>query len=789
MRDLLHQALDLERLSLTGEGVRLGFERALPAWAWVMLVVAAVVVAVASYLRLLGPAPARITLGITRALLLILLAVLISGPQLVKSTETVERDWVLVLVDRSASLTLADVQPDGADARITREQSLRAALDDAWPAWAKIAGDREVLWLGFDRGAYDLTTTADAPPSLGDPAGRTTAIGAAVEQALARAAARPISAVILVSDGRSIDTPARAALRRLQSDRIPIHTVALGSRDPIGDLAVARIDGPRSAFVGDAAPIRVQLARAGAAAPTGATVRLIDNATRLVLDERRIEPADLDDAGTVEVTLVHRPNAPGRESWSVAVTPDGPDLVADNNASDFDIELVDRPMRVLYLDGYPRWEQRYLRNLLLREQSIVSSGVMLAPDRAYTQEGDVTLDEIPDSPERWAEFDAVILGDVRPDMFTREQLAQLRDHIAERGAGLLWIGGESETPVSWWDTPLAELIPFARGASDAMVPLEPFVLTPGPAADALGVLRLGSGGEPPAPAASTLAAAWWPAELSDPQSGWATFYWGQRIDADTVKPTADVIAFAREIITGERHPAVLTMRYGAGRIAYLATDEIWRYRFGHGEVLYERFWVPLIRMLGRESLARSGAGALLSVSARQVVVETPVRVAVELIDQSLMDRDLRTIDVRIRRTDADPALPPTSTVVSLRRSPTSPRLYEGAWTPPESGLWALTALEHELTQPLTESVEAILPRDELRFPEADHDALARLSDETDGLHVPVSDLASLTEHLPNRRLRVLTETTESLWDSPLALALFLLLLTAEWVGRRVIRLV
>jgi hypothetical protein len=779
MNSFIEKALDLERLSLLDESVRLGFERPLPAWAWVMIVVAALGISILSYRRMLGPLPARTILGAIRGLAIIALAVLISGPQLVKGDETVERDWVLVLVDRSASLTLADVELPGSTARISRNAALQRALTDAWPAWSAVAQDREVLWLGFDRGAFDLSRPDAAPPDLGVAEGRATAIGAALDQALARAAARPMSAVVILSDGRSIDTPSRAALRRLQADRIPVHTVALGSRDPIGDIAIARIDGPRSAFVGDVAPIRVELARAGSGAG-GATVRLIDSATRIVLDERRIEPDALAETGRAEAVLVHRPTTPGRETWTVEITPDGADLVDGNNTGELAIELVDRPMRVLYVDGYPRWEQRYLRNLLLREKSIVSSGIMLAPDRSYTQEGDILLDEIPDSPERWAEFDAVILGDVRPDMFTREQLAQLRDHIAERGAGLLWIGGEAETPVAWWDTPLAELLPFSRSATDAMVPLEPFVLEPGPAADALGVLRLAVGAEQ-----------WWPADLSDHASGWATFFWGQRIDTERVKPTAQTIASAREAFSGAAYPIVLTMRYGAGRIAYIGTDEVWRYRFGQGENLYERFWVPLVRMLGRESLARSGSGALLTVSSRQVVVEQPVRITVELVDQSLMDQDLRTIDARIERTSTDPTDPATSgsTVVSLRKSAASPRLYEGSWTPADPGLWAITALDQELDAPLTERVEVILPRDELRFPEADHEALERLSAETQGRHVAAADLASLTEHLPNRKLRILTETTESLWDTPLALAVLLLLLTAEWVGRRVIRLV
>jgi len=780
MTNLLERLLDLQKLSLADEAVRLGFERPFPAWAWVLIVAGALAVALLSYWRMSGPMIARAALGVVRGLILILIALLISGPQLVKGTETVERDWVLVLIDRSASLTLADVTPPSGAQRITREASLEQAMVSAWPKWAQVAKDREVIWLGFDRGAFDLERESEGEIKLSEPAGRTTAIGASLEQALARASARPMSAVVIVSDGRSVDSPSRAVLRRLQADRIPVHTVALGSRDPIGDIAVARIDGPRSAFVGDVTPIRVEVSRAGSGAPSGATVRLIDSATRMVLDERRVEPDALSDAtgGRTEVVLVNRPTVPGRENWIVEVTPDGADLVAGNNAGEIGVELVDRPMRVLYVDGYPRWEQRYLRNLLLREKSVVSSAVMLAPDRAYTQEGDIVLDEMPDSAERWAEFDAIILGDVRPDMFTRDQLEQLRDHIAERGAGLLWIGGESETPAAWWDTPLAELIPFTRAASDVVPLAEPFLMAPGPAADRLGVLRLGVKTDE-----------WWPPELSDPATGWATLYWGQRITPDQLKPTAEVIADAVGAYSAESTPLVLTMRYGAGRVAYVATDELWRFRFGQGDSLYERFWVPLIRMLGRESLARTGASALLTVSARQVVVENPVRIAVELIDQSLLDRELRTIDVRVEHQGEPTDSSADSQVLTLRRSSPNSRVYEGNWTPPDPGIWKIAALGQELGEPLVSQIEVVLPKDELRHPEADHEALERLSEETQGLHVSVADFESVTEHLPNRQLRVLNETTESLWDTPLALLAVLILLTGEWVGRRVIRLV
>jgi len=49
-------------------------------------------------------------------------------------------------------------------------------------------------------------------------------------------------------------------------------------------------------------------------------------------------------------------------------------------------------------------------------------------------------------------------------------------------------------------------------------------------------------------------------------------------------------------------------------------------------------------------------------------------------------------------------------------------------------------------------------------------------------------LSGLPENLRSRERVTLRERYETLWDSPLALILLISLLTVEWVGRRVIRL-
>ncbi len=238
------------------DAVQFGFARPMPAWAWLLVVLAAGVVSFWSYSRLTGSRPARLAMAALRAATLLALAVLISGPQLVRPNERVEKDWVLVLLDRSASMAIADA-PGGAG-RMTRDQQLRDAVAGAWPAFATLAKDRTVVWMGFDSAVYDLKITeSNGAPTGVDPGkaeGRRTSLGAALDQALARAAARPLSGVVILSDGRSADEPGRVAIKRLQAERIPVFAVALGSPDPVADLSVHAAEGPAMAFVNDTVP-------------------------------------------------------------------------------------------------------------------------------------------------------------------------------------------------------------------------------------------------------------------------------------------------------------------------------------------------------------------------------------------------------------------------------------------------------------------------------------------------------------------------------------------------------
>lgn len=801
-------------LSATDEPLRLTWEQPFPGWAWLLIVLASLALAWWSYSRLTGPKPARVTLAAMRAALLLLVCVLLSRPALELPRETIEPDWVIVLADRSQSMRIADVvEQDRPPRRMTRDQQLASLLDASGETWQRIDAQRELVWLGFDRGAYDLAdggtapadTERDAAVSLGAAEGRQTRISAALDHALQRAAARPVSGIVLFSDGQTIDPPTRSIVRRLQQEQIPVHVVPLGSDEPLGDVAIRRAEAPGRAFIRDRVPVTVDIERIGdGGAAIEGTIRLVDEATGETLDEIDLPPAGSADADRTAFTLNAEPTMAGSATWRVEIDTDQPVLIPENTVAQFAIELIDRPLRVLYVDGYPRWEYRYLKSLLVRESSIESSIILLSADRDFAQEGNLPVTRMPRTSDEFADFDVIILGDVPGSFFSATQLDLMHEHIAERGAGLLWVGGERYTPSTYAGTVLVDVLPMRSPLNLSGIG-RPVTMQPTNVAERLGVLRLTTGapdGERIGPAG---AAGGWPEALLDPSYGWSRLFWAQRIEREQLKPAVEVLAETVDRFSGGASgpahlPLAMRMRFGAGQVMYVATDEIWRWRYGRGELLPEQFWVQIIRLLGRESLVANGDRALLDVRPSRVLVGQPMTIELRVLDSMLADAinagpdGRREIDAMLETSTGEPVA-----ALTLRSVNESDNLFRLTYVTDTVGQLRVRVTDDEVSGAaggelrdleLMAPVEVAYPDDELRQPQTDHELLAALASQTGGAVLDETGLARLDDpqYLRNRSIRTLNPLRESIWDTPLAFSLVLLLLTLEWIGRKIIRL-
>ena len=743
------------------------FERPLPSWAWFLVFVFAIAVAVWSYRRLAGATQKRsrslrTALVAFRVATLVLLVALISGPTVRFERTRTERDRLVVLVDRSRSLSIADA-PGGT----TRDEQLAAILRSSQGTLGAIARDKDIDVVGFSGGTFSLAAKdLDIAAALGKPEGERTDLDAALRQSITRGAGRPLSGVLVLSDGRSSVPVSPETMRLLERDSVPVFTVALGSRERIGDAAINATTSPARAFVRDRVPVEVRVDRGGIAGKLA--VKLVDVATGRELARKDVaETAPVN--GEEVVVLDASTDAAGTHNWRVELVADRPDLVRENDTREFTVEFIDRPLRVLYVEGTSRWEYRYFKNLLIREKDVESSIMLLSADRDFAQEGTAPIARLPRTKEEFSKFDLFVIGDVPSGFFSPDQLAVMRGEVSERGAGLLWIAGERSTPASWEGTPLADLFPFRPPLA-----LEPRVgaslIKPTIVAERLGVLRLADDADG------------WPDAFSDANLQWPRLRYVQSVPRARLKPTAEVLAEAEGAGIGaeETTAAVTRMRFGAGEVIFVATDEIWRWRYGQGERYPERFWVPLVRLLARESLVQGNERATISVDPPRVAPGESVVITLRFVDEESAQQSAASVPAEIVAADGTPV----GRVDLVREGSVA-----SATLPVERvGVFKAVASDPSFGR-ASAAFEVVRRDDELRRGDADHEALADLSKRTSGRALDAQSITSLPELLPRRARETDESVMRTMWDTPGALAALLLLLGLEWIGRRLLRLV
>ncbi len=771
MSTLLDWMFGLKAGTFGAEDSSLGFIRTLPAFIWIAAFILLAILVTRSYRGLSAPRWTRVVLGCVRWCVVVLLLVLAMGPQIQRSRTLIEPDRVIVLLDASGSMNTPEVDPDGS--LTTRAAILSDLLETNDSVFEQIAEDS-----AMDLYTFTNHTTKHASPLSIDPEAiapsASTALGRSIQSALSAAGTNPISGIVVFSDGQSHDQPSPALLESLISSGIPVISVPIGSSEPVHDASIRMLDSPHAVFAKDRVPIRIHANAAGYDEGDEILFELIDQSTGQTLASTT---QSVGDEPSITADLSHIFEGHGTKKVIVRLTPQGssPDLVSDNNEQPIELRVVSEPMRVLYIDGQPRWEYRYLKNTLMREDTIDATTMLLASDRRFIEEGQPLSGPIPDSLETWEPFDVVILGDVRPELFSEPQLSSLKEHIETRGGGLLWIAGEGATPSAWTGTELAPLLPMQSGKSSSISSgsrrLDPVVMQLTELASQAGLLvqdDLSLSTSHP---------------VSDPDAGWTILRWNASVALEDLKPGVSALALA-QTIGGDSDAALVTsMRYGGGQIGYVGTDEIWRWRYGRGEDLPEKFWLPLIRTLARGTIDRRASSVALSVSPSRIIPRNVARATLDIFDSAVIESLPNQINAEITSLSTNqPGTPITLTGTGPRRST--------LWNPGEPGVYSMS-VSHPLigSDPITTTVRVHSAWDEINNLNTDHAALQDLSAATIGQLLNPDRLSELPDILPNRtRITILPPQTTPLWDRPIVLVILVLLLSIEWIGRRTLRL-
>lgn len=747
---------------------------------WNLLLIAAAVALVVWIYRHEGKTrPWRIGLGALRLGLLLLVIGLLNRPTLTLSKERVEPSVLAVLVDDSASMSVQDVPVDDEDGAEDETISrLTAATQVATPNSQisnSLAEQHELRRFHFSDAAEATT-----PEQLADlePAGSATNVTGSVAEVLRELRGQNLAGVLLLTDGRdTAGGPNAEAQQLVRSAGVPIYPVPVGGAGEPSNVRIEAVAAESIVFAGDVLNVTARLRAVGFDGATEVTARLVDaeGAPLLSPDGEPITTtATLSNDEASEIELLFETQQP--ESLDLAVVVEAPagvrEINLDDNKRPLRVDVLEADISVLYVEGYPRWEYRYLKNRLIRDATIDSSILLTSADPTFAQEGNTPIQRFPVSLEELLAYDVVLFGDVSPQQFSDGQLELLREYVGDAGGGFGMIAGPRNSPWSWVGTPIEALLPIdvvsepSQGNSTLTIGWRPDVTEAG---ERTGIFRFYA--DPEANAAYL-------------ENDLQELFWY----ADGVRPKAgvgDVLARHPDETGPDGRPAPLLVagRYGAGRTLFNGMDSSWRWRYYTGEHVFDTFWIQQIRYLARGRKIGERR-ATLDVNRPAYNLGEQVTAELGLLDPQLARQLPDRIDAELRDAEGQPV----RTVPLVRRQDAAGEgdRFTGTFAADRAGAYTLIVPPLAADVPaLAANVNVEIPRAELDRPAVDRAALTRLANDTGGEVVPLSSISQLAELIPSVEKRVPVITDRALWDSPLALILVALLLTTEWVGRKV----
>lgn len=244
-----------------------------------------------------------------------------------------------------------------------------------------------------------------------------TALGDVLASALARSAGEPVSTVVALTDGaNNTGSEPLAAARKLHDRGVRLVTVGVGLPAP-DDASLRNLVVPEMVFANDVVLLRVQCQATGYENRSATLVAKLDG------DEVARRTVSLTGQAQFEELSFKASSMGGGHELEVMLNPLPGEATTENNILRRNLRVLDDKIRVLYIEGSPRWEYRYIRAVLKREPRIEVQFINIEGDKELARASAEHLGRFPESETQAFQYDLVILGDVRAATFTPTQFS------------------------------------------------------------------------------------------------------------------------------------------------------------------------------------------------------------------------------------------------------------------------------------------------------------------------------------------------------------------------------
>ena len=732
-----------------------------PAWLLTVLMFAAAVgLAILFRYRMRTALPqlqnwrAWVIWGIQSALVALVLF-LLWQPALLVAELNSQQNIIAVVVDDSRSMNIADSNGNA------REAAAIAALQGGVLAGLQKRFQTRIYRLG------QQLTPADSLERI-SPTEAATHISDGLKQLATETSDLPVGAILLLSDGGE-NTAAMSgsgistdALQSLRNRRLPVHTVGFGKEELAHDVQIEEVSVAAKAATHARIAATVSLTQRGYAGQKAKlTVRDGDKA----LAEREIT---LGADGQIQAEPLFFPvGDAGAKSLVFSVEPLPGEENLANNLVTRPILVSDAKRRILYIEGEPRWEYKFIRRAEEEDPTVQLVSMLRTSENKIYRQGISNPGELADGfpvrPEDLFGYAGIIVGSVDAGYFTPLQQAVLLEYVDRRGGGILFLGGRSSlSDGGWAASSLNALLPTLLPAGNHNFHRNAATVGLTPEGVDSPITRL----------------------LDDPEKNaerWKKLtYLADYEDAGSPKPGAAVLA---ELNVGRRKlPLLITQNYGHGRTAILATGGTWRWQMSEalGDPSHNLFWQQLLRWL----VSESPGPVVASMPERLLMDEGRVQLTAQVRDRKFQ----KAANAHVTAHFIGP--PGADALIDLAPSDDTSGQYEAEWTAEKPGAYLAEVIaESTANQPQE------LGRDVLTFQRYDGVAenfhveqnrhlLEQLALDTGGRYWKPSELKDLARDISYSEAGISVRSTKELWDMPIVFLLLLGLPIAEWLLRR-----
>jgi uncharacterized membrane protein len=669
-----------------------------------------------------------------------------------------QQNIIAVLVDDSRSMATADV---GADGKTAREATAVQALGQVLPGLDKRFQTRVYR---MDAALTRVGLDAKDKPGEWKPQGVATHINAGLRQLLAETSDLPVGAVVLLTDGAENSMGTAGAgievdtINALHNRRLPVHTIGFGSEKPVRDAEVDDVGVAAKAIANSRMTATVSFHQHGYAGQKA--VLDVRDGQKLLASQ----PVTLERDGVEQSeTVFFNSGEAGVKSVGFSLEPLPGETNAANNSATRLVDVSGAQKRVLYVEGEPRWEYKFIRRAEAEDKGLqVVSMVRTTENKIYRQgiaDPSELADGFPVKAEDLFKYDAIIIGSVEAGYFTPGQQELVREFVDKRGGGLLFLGGRAALSDGGW-------------AASAVADLFPTFLPPGKTEfhrDPATVQLTSAGAE----SAVT--------RLLDERGAnaerWRKLpYLADYENPGTPKPGATVLA---QMNAGRTMPLLVTQNYGRGKTAVLATSGTWRWQMSSvlGDPSHDLFWQQLLRWLAEDS----PGPVSVTMPQQELMDEGTVKWTAEVRDKQFSP----AVDAKVMAHVIGPA--GVSALVDFAPVPNKPGMYEAEWTAAKPGSYVAEITAGAGNKELGKDVVAFRRDDgvaENFHTEQNRALLEKLSEETGGRYWELGDLERLPREISYSEAGISVRDTKELWDMPAVFLVLLGLTAADWLLRR-----